>query len=196
MSKSTLALVAIATVFLGALIGAGIVKNSEPTTSSVAVDGPAVAGGDGDTPFIRYIADETVEIQYDQFGTSLPYLSGANFVKGQRPWQSESISIEIESDGGVEYKALMDQGDSLSFDWFVDGGQVYYDLHGHDPSFGDEFFTRYEEGEGVSGSGSIIAGYDGQHGWYWLNLEGAPITITLEVAGFYEKIVEIGLNVE
>ena len=48
MSKSTLALVAIATVFLGALIAAGIVKNSEPTTNSAAVEGPAVAGGDGD----------------------------------------------------------------------------------------------------------------------------------------------------
>jgi hypothetical protein len=191
MSKSTLALVAIATVLIGALIAAGIVKNSEQTTSSAAIEGPAVAGGDGDTPFIRYVADKNVEIQYDEFGSSLPYLSGANFVKGQRPWQSEIISIEIEGDGAVEYKALMDQGDSLSFHWSVDGGQVYFDLHGHDPAFGDEFFTRYEDGEGRDASGSIVAGYNGQHGWYWLNLEGGPVTINLEVAGFYEEILKI-----
>ena len=35
------------------------------------------------------------------------------------------------------------------------------------------------------------AGEDGNHGWYWLNIEEEPITITLEVHGYYERIDEL-----
>lgn len=200
MSKSTLALVVIATLLLGALIGAGVVKNNvEPTTTQSPADESVVAAVSveaGDTPVIRFLAPTGVEIQYDDFGSALPYLSGENFVGGQRAWRNETLSIEIEGDGAVEYKALMNQGDSLSFKWSVDGGQAYYDMHAHDPVFGDEFFTRYDEGEGVEASGTIIAPYNGQHGWFWLNLEAEPITITLEAAGFYKEIIKIDLEAE
>ena len=42
----------------------------------------------------------------------------------------------------------------------------------------------------------IVAAYDGQHGWYWQNLEPDDVTLTLEVAGFYDEIVEIALQDE
>lgn len=196
MNKSTLALVVVATLFLGALIGAGAAQNegeptTEPNSDSVVGEARRDAGG---TPVIRYLAPEDVEVQYDEYGSVLPYLSGENFVNGQRAWRHETLSIEIEGDGAVEFKALMNQGDSLSFNWSVEGGEAYYDMHAHDAAFGDEFFTRYDEGEGVGGSGTIVAAYNGQHGWFWLNLEADSITITLEVAGFYEEIVEIDLE--
>lgn len=200
MNKSTLALVVVATLFLGALIGVGVVRNNDEAASPPVAAGNSVVAvareDDGDAPEIRFLAPEGVEIQYDEFGSALPYLSGENFVNGQRAWRNETLAIEIEGDGSVEYKALMNQGDSLSFQWSVDDGQAYYDMHGHDPAFGDEFFTRYDEGEGADASGTMVAPYDGQHGWFWLNLEAEPITITLEVAGFYEKIVKIDLESE
>ena len=31
------------------------------------------------------------------------------------------------------------------YTWQVDGGQVYVDFHGHDPSLGDKFWVRYSE---------------------------------------------------
>jgi hypothetical protein len=195
MSKSTLALIVVATLFLGALIGAGVVQNdSEPTTAQTndsVVEG--VSGDAGGTPVIRFLAPEDVEVQYDEYGSALPYLSGENFVNGQRAWRHETLIIEIQGDGAVEFKALMHQGDSLSFNWSVEGGEAYYDLHAHDAAFGEEFFTRYDEGEGVGGSGTIVAAYNGEHGWFWLNLEAGSITIALEVAGFYEEIIEIDL---
>lgn len=198
MNKSTLVLVAVATLFLGALIGAAVVQNSDeltsspmPVSDSVVVIASAVAAG---TPVIRFLAPEDVEVQYDDFGSALPFLSGENFVNGKRAWRHETLIIEIEGDGAVEFKALMNQGDSLSFNWSVESGQAYYDMHAHDAAFGEEFFTRYDEGEGVGGSGTIVAAYDGQHGWFWLNLEAGRITITLEVAGFYDEIIEIDLE--
>lgn len=193
MNKSTLMLVAVATLILGALIGAGVVKQNQEPPPSVQSE-PVTTAGEG--LLMRYLEPDQVEVSYDEYGTVLPYSSGDNYVKGERAWRHETLSIEIKGDQSVEYKALMNQGESLNFQWTVEGGQAYYDMHAHDDAFGKEFFTRYDEGEGVSHAGTIIAPYSGEHGWFWLNLEEGPITITLEVAGFFEKIVEIDLEAE
>ena len=108
--------------------------------------------------------------------------------------KSETLTITLDLDGTVEYKALMQQGDNIAFRWSTDGNDVYYDFHAHDDAFGPEFFTRYDEGEGAERSGSIMAAYSGQHGWFWLNLGDGPTTITLEVYGFYDEVIEIGLE--
>jgi len=39
-----------------------------------------------------------------------------------------------------------------------------------------------------------MAAYTGQHGWFWLNIADGPTTVTLEVSGFYDEIVEIDLS--
>lgn len=198
MSKSTLSMIIVATLILGALIGAAVAGN-EP--APVAQDAsPPVSNADaaagGSDVIVRFVAPGGLETRYDRFGSPEPSLDGDNFFDGRRDYRQDTLTIEIPGDGAIEYKALMDRGDSLVFDWSVDGGQVYYDMHAHDAAFGDEFFTRYEEGEGTGASGTIIAPYSGQHGWYWLNLEADPITITLDVAGFYERIVRLDLDAE
>ena len=198
MSKSTLILVVAATLLLGALIGVAVVSNEDVApvgdpASSASSSGSSL-GQSGVS--VRYLSPDEVTVEYDPFGTALPSMSGDNFVDGRRAWRQETTTISIPGDGSVEYKALMNQGDSLSFAWSVEDGEAYYDLHAHSPAFGDEFFTRYAEGEGSSAAGTLIAPYDGQHGWFWLNLEADPITITLETAGFYEQIIEIDMEAE
>lgn len=199
MNKSTLILIGIATLLLGALVGAAVVKSGDapaPASSASATTAVVVPPDTGGAPVMRFLGPEDVEVTYDEFGKPLPFSDGENFVEGTRDWRNELVTIELEGDASVEYKALMDQGDSISFRWSVGGGQVYYDMHAHDSAFGEEFFTRYKEGESTSGSGTVIAPYAGEHGWYWLNLEEGPVTITLEVSGFFEKIVEIDLAAE
>jgi hypothetical protein len=39
-----------------------------------------------------------------------------------------------------------------------------------------------------------MAAYTGQHGWFWLNIADGPTTVTLDVNGFYDEIVEIDLS--
>ena len=77
----------------------------------------------------------------------------------------------------------------------TDGGLVYSDLHGHDPAAGQEFFVRYrEDQEGATeATGSLVAPFDGEHGWYWLNIHDGPVTITLTVTGFFDDIVDYGI---
>lgn len=198
MSKSTLSLIVIATLILGALIAVAVIGNDAPPVEVTGSppDQDVGAAADGSGIVFRLVPPGSLETKYDQFGSPVPTLDGDNFLDGRRAFRKDTLRIEIPGDGAIEYKALMERGDSLVFDWAVEGGQVYYDMHAHDPAFGDEFFTRYEEGDGTGASGTIIAPYSGQHGWYWLNLEANPVAITLEVAGFYEDIIKIDMGEE
>jgi hypothetical protein len=32
-----------------------------------------------------------------------------------------------------------------------------------------------------------VAPVEGIHGWFWLNLTGEPLTVTLKISGFYDS---------
>lgn len=148
----------------------------------------------GGAPVYRYFDPSKASVVYDEFKKALPVLEGENAHIGRGELKREVLTIEIASGLEVEYKAVMEQGDSIVYSWHTDGGLVWYDLHGHHEASGPDFFTRYEDGEGVARSGSILAPYTGQHGWWWVNLSEGPVRITLEVAGFYDDIVELDMN--
>ena len=102
-------------------------------------------------------------------------------------FHSNVIEIPLAKDGGeLEYKVRMKAGESIVYSWSVDNGAAYYDFHAE--SEPDHRDLRYKEDQAgaSSGHGSLIAPFDGIHGWYWLNLEEHPIVITLRVSGFYE----------
>jgi hypothetical protein len=195
MSKSTIVLLLVGAISLGSLIGLGFVDShhSYPTPVDDATSNLPVPSTSG-APQFRYIAPGDIAIQTDEYGQTLPATTGENFVARNRNWKSESVTIDLPSDGAVEYKAIMRQGDTLIFAWSTSSGEVYYDFHAHDKAFGDEFFTRYDEGEGNTRTGAVLAPYDGQHGWFWLNISDGPTTITLNVAGFYDELIEIDLE--
>ena len=99
--------------------------------------------------------------------------------------RSNVIEIPLKVDEDLEYKVRMKAGETLVYSWSVDNGKAYYDFHAQ--SEPDARNLRYkEEQEGAAnGHGSLVAPFDGIHGWYWLNLEDRPIVITLRVSGFY-----------
>ncbi len=195
--KASLVLLALAALGLGALIGVGIATEQEAevvpitTGDSAATETPAFAAGGA--PVFRYFGVDDITVETDEFGRALPTADGENFISRKAEIKTETITFELESDEGVEYKALMKQGDAVTFQWSTDGGQAYYDLHAHDDAFGPEFFSRYEEGESNAQSGLIVAAYDGQHGWYWMNTELEPMKVSLTVAGFYDELIKVEL---
>lgn len=192
MGKSTIVLVTLAALGLGTLIGTSLVNKADP--EPVATEAAATVSVDrGGAPAFRYLSPDNISIERDEYGQVMPAASGENFIARDRGLKTEILEIALDLDATVEYKALMQQGDSIAFRWSTDG-EAYYDFHAHDAAFGDEFFSRYAEGEGSSSAGTIVAAYDGQHGWFWLNISDAPITITLEVMGFYDEIIEIDLE--
>ena len=108
--------------------------------------------------------------------------------------RTETIQIKLGLDEKTEVKAQLEKGKMILYSWSVEGGKVYVDFHGHDPALGDKFWVRYEEADGITGrNGSLVAPFKGEHGWYWLNVSEAPVTITLKVTGYQDKLVNYGL---
>ncbi len=102
-------------------------------------------------------------------------------------YKSDVIQIPIKADGEVEYKIKMQAGQALVYSWQSDSGNVYYDFHGEPPNNPKGSQSYKVEEELKSAHGAFVAPFDGIHGWYWLNLTGQPIKITLNIAGFYES---------
>lgn len=110
------------------------------------------------------------------------------------PAKTQTITIRLGFDEKTEVKAVLGKAKAIVYDWKVEGGEVYVDFHGHDPAKGDHYWVRYEEADGIKGrSGSLVSPFAGEHGWFWLNVSEEPITITLTVTGYFDKLVDYGL---
>ena len=108
--------------------------------------------------------------------------------------RTETIEVTLGFDEKTEIKAVLGKAKAIVYDWTVEGGEVYVDFHGHDPSKGDAYWVRYEEADGVTHrSGSLVAPFAGEHGWFWLNVSDHPVKIRLTVTGYQEKLVNYGL---
>jgi hypothetical protein len=110
-------------------------------------------------------------------------------------FRTASMIIELAEFEQVEVKAVMQQGDALVYSWkLLEGDSVYTDFHA-DPLEADNYpelyWLRYRESETAASSGSLVAPFAGNHGWYWLNIEENPVRIELEVRGYYESVEEI-----
>lgn len=132
----------------------------------------------------------------EQFDFYEPEVLGEPFSKTQDvAFRTDVLTIDLDVGEQVEYKAIMHQGDTIVYAWSVDDGAVYTDFHA-DPGenaegYPDQYYIRYRESETAQSAGSLVAPFDGNHGWYWLNIEEHPVRITLKLTGYYERIDEL-----
>jgi hypothetical protein len=105
-------------------------------------------------------------------------------------------SVRLEPLEEVEVKARMREGDTMLYSWLA-SAPVYVDTHGEPFNYPETPAVRYAEEDGVSSAdGRITAPVAGLHGWYWLNTNDVPITITLKTSGYYEDLDEIYRNTQ
>ena len=114
--------------------------------------------------------------------------------------KKKTLKIKIEDLGEVEHKLLMEEGDTVVFNWTVTDGPleegVYFDFHGHPASidkddFPENFVQSYKTGEGLSGGGGFTAPFSGYHGLYLMNLEYGAIEVEWEISGYWDKDIEL-----
>ena len=106
----------------------------------------------------------------------------------------KTFTVRLGVDQETEIKAIMDKAQVILYSWKAEGGEVYTDFHGHAPDSG-QAFVRYEEQQsGHAGRGSLVAPFAGEHGWFWLNLADQPVTIKLEIRGYYRDAVDYGIR--
>lgn len=134
------------------------------------------------------------EVEIPEFGAPVPLPNPeVHQPQGTGP-ETRTLTITIPPDQETEIKTVLAANKVITYSWQVDRGTVYCDFHGHDPAAGQEFFVRYEEHqEGSSAGGSLVAPFGGEHGWYWLNYNEHPVTITLTVTGYFEEIKDYGI---
>lgn len=175
---------------LGTKLGLGDLEQSDPdpipvdAVSSGAGAPKLVAGAFPAAPAAADFDFFDPEVMGDPFSRSHP-----------SPFRTDSIEVPLDELEHVEVKANMQRGDALVYSWkLVEGDTVYTDFHA-DPHQTDQYpmdyWVRYAESEDAAASGSIVAPFDGNHGWYWMNIEENPVKLVLEVRGYYESLDEI-----
>jgi len=132
------------------------------------------------------------EVEIPEFGEPVPLPNPAVYQAEAEPPRTVTMQIELGESGETEVKAVLTEGKAIVFDWEVDDGIVYTDFHGHTPEFGEDFWVRYQEDQqgAASGHGSLVAPFSGEHGWYWVNIEDHPITITLTITGYFNEMID------
>lgn len=99
------------------------------------------------------------------------------------PFRTDRISLTLFPGMDYEYKVHMKEGEVLVYSWNAQG--VYeYDFHG-EPDSDPGNAVSYKAGNAAESHGSLIAPFQGIHGWYWKNNTKAPMDIKLRMAGVY-----------
>jgi hypothetical protein len=104
--------------------------------------------------------------------------------------RTDETVIALKPNEGTEYKIELPKGAAIKFSWKVEGGVVNYDMHGTPKGGGKE--SSYKQGRGVaSEEGTLTAGFDGTHGWFFRNRGSAPVTVRLTTTGAYTAIKKV-----
>ena len=122
-------------------------------------------------------------------GSNTPSMPADAVSKSNETFRSDEMSLTLRPGEGAEIKALMQKGKQFVFSWSAQGGTLEFDMHGEPINARANEFTSYWKGENAtSGHGTFTSSFDGTHGWYWRNGQSRPVTVTLKISGFYEKL--------
>src|SRR5688572_28387823 len=185
------ATVALATIILPAEY------NIDPTGVGGALGLTALSAPAKTVQFTEVVGgnEKNREVAIPDFGEPAPLPSPAVFQKQNDVSRVESKKITLQPGEQTEIKVLLKAAQVVTFSWQAEGGVVYVDFHGHEPGADNDFWVRYEEQQsGARGSGSLVAPFEGEHGWFYLNISEQPVTITLDVNGYYEKLIDHGIT--
>ena len=116
-------------------------------------------------------------------------------VKAQQPTSApvvaqDTMSITLTPNEGKEIKAVMLKGKTVTYQWTSSGGKVNFDVHGDSVALNIDYHN-YEKGAEKVKTGKLTANFDGNHGWFWRNRTSEPVTVTLNVSGDYEKLIQV-----
>jgi len=104
----------------------------------------------------------------------------------ETPLKSDRATFTLTPGQGIEIKLVMKAGAVANYVWKTEGGPVNYDTHGEGPG-GNKI--SYAKGRGVdTDQGSIIAAFDGNHGWFWRNRGQRNVNVTLLTKGYYSDL--------
>lgn len=102
---------------------------------------------------------------------------------------SDVTNLTLAPGEGAEIKLVMAKDSAVEYDWSASGGAVNFDIHADAPGIS---YHGYGKGSNSGGEqGTLVAAFDGSHGWFWRNRSGGAVTITLRTQGNYTEIKRV-----
>ncbi|MCX2981614.1 hypothetical protein EYC98_12145 [Halieaceae bacterium IMCC14734] len=105
-------------------------------------------------------------------------------------WLEDSISFELQPFASVEYKYRLEQGATLLYRWQATG-EVVADMHSQPDGASEGYAESFARFRARSDQGGFTAPFTGIHGWFWQNRGATPVTIELQVNGFFDYALEM-----
>lgn len=102
-------------------------------------------------------------------------------------YREDTVALTLEPGQGLEYKFRLASGEVLLYSWTATKNLVY-DFHGEPQRAKGGYFESYETGDDSHAHGSLVASFEGTHGWYVKNHDVEPVTLTLTTAGYYDVV--------
>ena len=124
--------------------------------------------------------------------TNVPAAAGTASPLASTAERNDRKEITLAPGEAAEIKVSATKGASIAFEWSVSGGNVNFDTHGDPLVKKRGFYHGYGKGKASTGQkGTLIAAFDGTHGWYWRNRSGQSVTVTLQTSGAYTDIKRV-----
>jgi hypothetical protein len=176
-------------LFLQVLAGVLLVVTVFPAVTQSPESTITVSGSE-----TLYLGMDTRDMkpEFNRYGEPQPVLEGINLRSHDDPFKTETFQIRLMPGQQLEYMANMKQGEVILYTWKVDG-RVYSDFHAHQLNVDPDIWVRYQEGGDLNANGSLVAPYDGEHGWFWANMDNKPVNLELTVSGYYIDIFRVDL---
>jgi len=139
------------------------------------------------------LADEAaVERTTEPEATNVSAAAGTADLLVSTAERTDRKEITLAPGEAAEIKVTAAKGATIAYNWSVSGGSVNYDTHGDPVVKQRGFYHGYGKGKASTGQkGTLIAAFDGTHGWYWRNRSGQSVTVTLQTSGAYTDIKRV-----
>jgi hypothetical protein len=110
-------------------------------------------------------------------------------VTGAPAVRVDTTFMTLTPNKGGEIKLVMPAQTRAAYRWTVTGGVVNFEMHGDATNAPKDWFVSYRKGQGAAAdSGELVAGFKGNHGWYWRNRGAGDVLIRLVTSGAYERV--------
>jgi len=112
-------------------------------------------------------------------------------------WRTDTVDIPLASgdvaEGSeLEWKVKMKPGATMVYAMSVSNltnpEEFYYDFHSQSVPMPKVEVISHEAKTGDHANGSLVAPFEGIHGWYLQNQSAGPVVVHLKLAGFYERM--------
>ncbi len=100
---------------------------------------------------------------------------------------NHEMKVTLAPDEGTEIKVAMSKESKVQYTWWTDGGKANFDTHADSKKLKINYHS-YNKGSKQKSEGTLVAAFDGSHGWFWRNRTPKTMIITLIVNGDYTDI--------